>query len=144
MNHKNLDVWVIALELVKQVYDLTKILPRNEQFALSDQLRRASVSIPSNIAEGFGRDSNKEIVRYLVIARGSVNEIEAQYEIVVKLQFCEPNPELIRLISTTRKLLCGLIKKFKSKENSGHRSPITTHKIKILLITQPGRPEKVF
>ena len=70
-NYKDLKVWHTAMQLVVEVYDLTSKLPKDELFGLTNQLRRAAVSIPSNIAEGNGRDSEKEYIHFLSIARGS-------------------------------------------------------------------------
>ncbi|MBQ7547027.1 MAG: four helix bundle protein [Clostridia bacterium] len=77
-NFKDLIVWQKAMELAKQVYMLTKYLPQQEIYALSDQMRRAAVSIPSNIAEGQARQSKKEFLQFLSIARGSRAELETQ------------------------------------------------------------------
>ena len=80
-DYRDLVVWQRSMELVKLVYGLTKQLPREETFALSNQLRRAVVSIPSNIAEGYGRNSKQDYLRFLNIARGSKNEVETQLQI---------------------------------------------------------------
>ena len=77
-NHKSLLVWQKSMQLVKEVYYLIKLLPREENTALADQMRRAVVSIPSNIAEGNARDSDKEFLHFLCIAQGSNAEIETQ------------------------------------------------------------------
>ena len=83
-------VWQRSMELVKLVYGLTKQLPREETFALSNQLRRAVVSIPSNIAEGYGRNSKQDYLRFLNIARGSKNEVETQLQICLMLDYLRP------------------------------------------------------
>ena len=75
------------MELVVEVYKLVKLLPREETYALSDQMRRAVVSIPSNIAEGYGRNTTREYVRFLNIARGSKHELETQMLICVRLGY---------------------------------------------------------
>ncbi len=80
--YRKLEVWNLGITLVKEVYRLTKAFPENEKFGLVSQLRRSAVSIPSNIAEGFGRNSDKEFYRFLSIARGSLYEVETQLEIV--------------------------------------------------------------
>ena len=77
-SYQDLTVWKKSMELVKLIYSLTNRLPKEERFGLSDQLRRAAVSIPSNIAEGAGRFNTKDYVHFLRIARGSKNEIETQ------------------------------------------------------------------
>ncbi len=77
-NYRGLIAWQNAMELVSVVYDLTKNFPRDEMFGLTSQIRRASVSVPSNIAEGQGRCSTKEYLRHLSISHGSLREIETQ------------------------------------------------------------------
>ena len=72
---EDLIVWQKAMDLTTEIYRLVKFLPREETYALSDQMRRAAVSIPSNIAEGHGRNSNKEFANFLSIARGSLTEL---------------------------------------------------------------------
>lgn len=76
--YQSLTVWQKAMELAREVYTLTKHLPANEQFALSDQMRRAAISVPSNIAEGFRRGSKKEYAHFVSIAHGSLSELETQ------------------------------------------------------------------
>ena len=78
MDYKELDVWKESKELVKLVYSLTNSLPSNEQFGLILQIRRSSISVPSNIAEGIGRNHSKDTIQFLFIARGSLYEIETQ------------------------------------------------------------------
>ncbi len=80
-DYRELIVWQKAMRLTKEVYSLVKLLPRDETYVLSDQMRRAVVSIPSNIAEGEGRNSEKDFVRFLSQARGSLWELSTQIEI---------------------------------------------------------------
>lgn len=84
-DYKQLKVWQKAMDLTMEIYRLVKFLPREETYALSDQLRRAVVSIPSNIAEGHGRGTDKEFVKFLWIARGSLLEVETQLIICNRL-----------------------------------------------------------
>ena len=77
-SYQNLIVWQKAMDLADEIYKLTRLLPKEELFSLSDQLRRAAVSIPSNIAEGRGRQTEKEFKQFLSIAKGSVFEAETQ------------------------------------------------------------------
>ena len=77
------------MDLTVEIYKLVKYLPREETYALSDQMRRAVVSIPSNIAEGQGRNSDKEFIQFLAIARGSLWELETQIEICVRLGYID-------------------------------------------------------
>lgn len=75
-NFKKLDIWKRSHQLTLTIYEHTKSFPRNEQFGLTSQIRRASSSVPINIAEGCGRLSQKELARFLVIAAGSLSEVE--------------------------------------------------------------------
>jgi four helix bundle protein len=77
------------MELTVEIYSIVKLLPHEEKFALSDQMRRAAVSIPSNIAEGQGRDTMKEFIRFLSVARGSLRELSTQLEICERVQYLE-------------------------------------------------------
>ncbi len=86
-NYKDLIVWKRAMELVQAAYQIAKLLPKEESFALSDQIRRSAVSIPSNIAEGYGRHSTKDYARFLSIARGSRYEVETQLLLCVQLGY---------------------------------------------------------
>ncbi len=86
-SYRELVVWQRAMDLVEEVYELSRLLPREERYALTDQLRRAAVSIPSNIAEGYGRNSRHEYVRFLNIARGSKNEVQTQLLICTRLGY---------------------------------------------------------
>jgi len=86
-DYRDLIVWKRSMELVRAVYALTKQLPKEEIFALSNQLRRAVVSVPSNIAEGYGRNSKQDYLRFLNIARGSKNEVETQLQICQMLGY---------------------------------------------------------
>ena len=84
-DHKDLIVWQKSMDLLVEIYHFVKKLPKEETYALSDQMRRAAVSIPSNIAEGRGRSSEKDYLRFLFIARGSQAEIETQLFACVRL-----------------------------------------------------------
>lgn len=86
-NYRDLIVWQKSMDLVEEIYRLTKLLPKEEIFGISNQLRRAAISVPSNIAEGNGRNSLKEYARFLSIARGSKAETETQLEICVRLGY---------------------------------------------------------
>lgn len=84
-NYKDLKVWEKGMTLVELVYFLTKQLPDDEKFGLISQIKRCSISIPSNIAEGAGRNSNKEFIRFLSIANGSTTELETQLLLIKRL-----------------------------------------------------------
>ena len=79
--HKNLRVWNESMQLVKKVYQLTAVFPKEELFGLVSQMRRCAVSIPSNIAEGYGRGTNAELIHFLHISLGSSNELDSQLEL---------------------------------------------------------------
>jgi len=85
--YEDLIVWQKAMDLVVEVYKIVKLLPNEEIYALSDQMRRAALSIPSNIAEGQGRNTTKDFIKYLYIAKGSTGELETQLLICVRLQY---------------------------------------------------------
>jgi four helix bundle protein len=84
--HKKLDVWQLSMELTGTVYRLTSILPSEEKFGLASQMRRAAVSVPSNIAEGAARTSLNEFKQFLSIARGSLSELDTQLDLCQQLK----------------------------------------------------------
>ena len=86
-NYKELLVWQRAMELACEAYALTGRLPKEEMYALGDQIRRSAISVPSNIAEGYGRNSTRDYVRFLSIARGSRYELEKQLLLCVRLGY---------------------------------------------------------
>ena len=110
-SYKDLFVWQKSMELAQEIYRLTKLLPKEEAFSLSDQMRRAAVSIPSNIAEGQERNSGKEFVRFLSIARGSRAELETQLQICVMVGYLSNTDVLAatRLLKEIGKMLTALI-----------------------------------
>ncbi len=87
--HKNLEVYKIALQLVKEVYQITKGFPKEEQYVLISQLRRAAISVCSNIAEGSSRSSKPERKRFYEISRSSLVEIDTQFEIALILEYLQ-------------------------------------------------------
>ena len=111
--YKDLILWQKAMELVKLTYLLIRKLPKEETYALSDQMRRAAISIPSNIAEGNGRKSKTEYIRFLDISRGSLFELETQLNIGVMLEFFNDNDvkEIFDLITEVNKMINSLITK---------------------------------
>ncbi len=110
--HNNLLVWKKSKELCLLVYKVTKTFPSDERFSLVDQMRRASISIPSNIAEGKSRGTRKDYRQFIFIARGSCAELETQFEIAKDLGYLTKDQTLIVLeqIHETGKMLTGLIK----------------------------------
>ncbi len=114
-NHKELTVWNKSIELVVEVYRLARLLPRKETYALSDQMRRAAASIPSNIAEGNARGSEKDFSRFLSIAQGSNAELETQLLICGQLGYVK-EAELQRALTLSEevaKMLRSLIGKIR-------------------------------
>ena len=86
-NYKKLNVWVSSISLVKNIYKLTRKFPKDDMFVLTQQLRRAAISIPSNIAEGAGRNSNAQFKNFLQISIGSCFEVETQLIISKELEY---------------------------------------------------------
>ena len=109
-NYKELKVWQKAMDLTVEVYKLVKLLPKEETYALSDQMRRAVVSIPSNIAEGQGRNSDKEFIQFLSFARGSLWELETQIEICLRIGYIDQSlaTNIYNLIAEISKMLNAL------------------------------------
>ena len=106
-------VWQKAMELVKAVYALSKAFPPDERYALTDQLRRAVVSIPSNIAEGSGRSSNADYAHFLSIARGSLYETMTQLRVAVDLGYISSLSENVNaLIDEVGRMLGAMLKKY--------------------------------
>ena len=112
-SYKDLLVWQKSMELVKEVYRLCKLLPKEETYALSDQMRRAAVSIPSNIAEGKNRNPIKEYKHFLSIAKGSTAELETQLIICNRLNYIgeEETADALRLCDEIGKMLYSLMSK---------------------------------
>jgi four helix bundle protein len=115
--HKDLDVWKISIELVKDIYQMTRSFPSDERYGITTQLRRASVSVLSNISEGAARGSTQEFIRFLYIALGSLSEIETLLIISEKLKLTETELFEDKSIEIRRKLI-NLIKSLKSKKNN--------------------------
>jgi four helix bundle protein len=118
MDHKKLDVWKSSMDLVVEVYALTKDFPEDERFGLISQMRRAAVSIPSNIAEGATRRSDKECIQFLMVALGSLSELETQYLLSIRLNFTNKNNEFENLMITTKKLILGFRNYLNTKKTS--------------------------
>ena len=119
--HHDLVAWQISMELVKEICDLTSSFPESEKYGLRAQMRRAVISIPSNIAEGAARASAKEFDRYLSIARGSLSELETQTILAVNLGLVEEQEPLLGKINRVFRLLNGIKTRqtYKTGENRG-------------------------
>jgi four helix bundle protein len=113
--HHNLEAWQKALALVKSIYTTTSTFPKAELYGLTSQMRRAAVSIPSNIAEGAARESTPEFLRFLYIARGSLAELETQILIANNLGYLADLGPLQKEVDYVSALLTGLIKNLKAR-----------------------------
>jgi four helix bundle protein len=115
LSYRDLNVWQNGMDLVEDVYKIAANFPKEEKYGLTSQVRRCAVSIPSNIAEGFMRQSTKEYIQFLYISLGSLGELDTQMEIAVRLSFMENQKDLNEKTLLVRKQLFGLIKSLKSK-----------------------------
>lgn len=116
-SYEELEVWQTAMDLVTLTYRLTRDFPREEVYGLTSQLRRAAVSVPSNIAEGQGRRSTGEFLNHLSMARGSLLEVETQTEIAFRMAYLSPEQkaEVKALTGTVGRLLNGLMRSLEAK-----------------------------
>lgn len=116
-NYKHLIVWQKSIVLVKLIYQLTAKFPSEEKFGLVSQMRRAVVSIPSNIAEGQARRTTGDYVRFVSIAEGSLAELETQTIVSMELEFCHKNEtgEIFSLMLEVRKMLNALRRSLSAK-----------------------------
>lgn len=110
--YKDLKFWQLSRTFCKDIYQITNSFPSDEKFGLVSQLRRASVSIPSNIAEGASRKSNKDFTRFLTIALGSCYEIETQLLLSLDLNFI--NKETLESLDNTLQQIIKMMSKFSS------------------------------
>jgi len=113
MGYKELEVWQRAMDVVTDVYRLTTAFPASEQFGLSSQLRRAAVSVPTNVAEGYGRQTDGSFVQFLRVAKGSNNELETLLIVVSNLELAETE-QLRNRVAKIGSMLTNLISKVKS------------------------------
>ncbi len=114
--HKNLDVWKISMELVQRVYKVTTAFPKHEIYGLTSQIRRAAVSVPSNIAEGAARQTKKELANFLHIAQGSLSELDTQLDISLNLGYLvlEDRNRVDELLLRIDKMLTAFIRSQKA------------------------------
>lgn len=117
MEYVKLEVWIEARKLVNLLYDSSKLFPKEELFGLTNQMRRASISIPSNIAEGCGRQTSKETINFLHIARGSLYELETQYYLAFDQGYIGEDSfnKALEQIKLCKRLLNGFINYYKNK-----------------------------
>jgi four helix bundle protein len=113
--HEQLDAWKIAMQLVKAIYQMTSDFPAEERYGLTQQMRRAAISIPSNLAEGSGRNGTKEYLYFIGISRGSLAELETQLQLAIMLGFTTADHTAFDLAERTGKLLTGLHKKWNTQ-----------------------------
>ena len=106
-NLGKLKIWNASIDLCVEVYEAVANMPNDERYGLSSQIKRSAVSIPSNIAEGAGRKSDKELIQFVHIALGSLAEVETQYLISLRLKYCVKNEILENELVTLNKLLIG-------------------------------------
>jgi len=113
--HRRLDVWQKSMSLVKKIYDLTENFPKKEIYALSSQMQRSAVSVPSNIAEGAARRSKAEFLQFLNVAQGSLSELDTQLELARILGYINENQhkDINSEITLIFKMLSGLIRSIK-------------------------------
>ena len=113
--HKKLDVWQKSIVLIEKIYELTKGYPSSENYGLTNQMRRAAISIPANISEGAARQTKKEFIQFLHMAQGSLSELDTHLEISERLGYLKDNHlrELSLLMNDVDKMLTGLIKSLK-------------------------------
>ncbi len=121
-SYKELIVWQKSMTAAKEVYFVVKRLPKEESFALSDQMRRAAVSIPSNIAEGYGRDSDTEFARFLKIAHGSLTELETQLILCTNIGYLsdEDITPVMNILDEIGKMISSLLTKLNTEKNANH------------------------
>jgi four helix bundle protein len=116
-HYKDLIAWQKAMDLVAAIYGLTDKFPRREVYSLTDQIRRASVSVPSNIAEGQAHFNPREFLHFLRHARGSLAELETQLLIAQRLKYCDPADitPVLQQIDELSRILSGLVNSLKEK-----------------------------
>jgi four helix bundle protein len=116
-SHRDLKVWQLGMEIADRAYALSISFPDHEKFGLTNQFRRAVVSIPSNIAEGNARDSTKEYLRFLSIAIGSLAEVETLLELAKRFHYGDPETiaEIFNMLDEERRMLRGLQRSLRAK-----------------------------
>ncbi|PZR21634.1 MAG: four helix bundle protein [Flavobacterium psychrophilum] len=115
MDYTKLDVWLESRKLTNLIYNISKQFPKEETFGLTNQLRRCAVSIPSNIAEGCGRQTSKDTIHFLHISRGSLYELETQCFLALDQKYIDESQfnEVFELIQACKRLLNGFINYYK-------------------------------
>ena len=121
--YRDLKAWQKSMDLVRSVYETTGQMPSSERFGLTNQMRRAAVSIPSNIAEGYARQATVDYIRFLRTARGSLAELSTQTEIAISLKMLLENERLAALLQEVDRILQALIRSLEEKLKPQKRTP---------------------
>ena len=119
-NFKDLVVWQKAMDYVVLIYEMTGLFPSDEKYGITNQMRRAAVSIPSNIAEGQVKMSDKEFIRFLLVSKGSCAELETQLLLCVRLHYIENEKadQMISMVNDIGKMISGLIISLQNKKQA--------------------------
>jgi four helix bundle protein len=115
--------WQRGMELARRVYELTRDMPPSERYGLQLQARRAAVAVPSNIAEGFGRRTREDFLRFLRIARGSLFELQTQLELARDLGFCQLDGQTTDLLAETDRVLQAFMRGLEESSGAPERAP---------------------
>jgi four helix bundle protein len=116
-NHRNLKVWQEAVSLVEAIYRATAMFPKEEQYGLTSQMRRAAVSVPANIAEGAARSGTRELLHFLSIATGSLSELDTHIEVARRLGLIKQTTELQEQIDRVTALTLALAKSLRARSS---------------------------
>ena len=124
IGYKDLIAWQKGMDLIEEVYRLSAGFPSAERFGLAAQVRRAAVSIPSNIAEGYGRPGKADYIRFLDIARGSANEVETQLLVAERLRFVDVGQmkRAVDMVNEVQRVLKGLVDSIEKKRKTSFRA----------------------
>ena len=132
-SYQDMEVWQVAMSLAEDVYGVVARFPKDEQFALSSQLRRAVVSVPSNIAEGFGRETTKDFLHFIAMARGSLFEVRTQIELARRIGYIVDTVSVFDKVDRIAMMLNSLSAKLRRRiatndpRTSNHEPPTTNH-----------------
>jgi four helix bundle protein len=128
MTHRDLEVYKRSINLVKAIYQFTSHFPATEIYGLTSQMRRAAISVPSNIAEGSARKSQKELIQFLYFSLGSISELETQLDIAEALAYIKTKDAFNTLadeLIIVKKMLLNLIKSLQKSASPANSSPLT-------------------
>ena len=116
-SYQDLAAWQKSYQLVLEIYGITRAFPTDERFGLTQQLRRAAVSVPSNVAEGWGRSTRSEYARYVEMARGSTYELQTQLKIASGLGYLPTDHGIHEQAAEVERIINGLVKALKDNSN---------------------------